>query len=121
MAEFSADSSSKVMPARFSPKAGNLGAQAAQQKGRSRRPGGGLGRPHPEQGQHGPSQPIGRPQPEQDPSQPQDLSYLDLAMQHFNMKGLGRDVPYIVWANLTGNYRQYAGPGRPPFDALEDG
>lgn len=123
MASFSSDSSPKAMPARFSPRAGNIGAQAAQQK-RPRGGGGqGLGRPAPPPQDQGSPQSVGRPQPQQqgdDKSQPQDLSYLQLALQHFNMKGLGRDVPYVVWANLTGNYRQYAQPGRVPFDYLED-
>ncbi len=118
MAEFSADRSPKAMPARFSPRTGNLGAEAAKPKGTpGRRPGGGLGRPKP-QGQAS-GQAIGRPQPQQDEGQ-QDLSYLDLAAQHFNMKGLGRDIPYLVWANLTGNRLQYAQPGRVPWDVLED-
>lgn len=120
MAEFSADSSPKAMPARFSPRTGNLGAQAAKPRGTpGRKPG--LGRPHPQQGQDQ-QQSIGRPEPgEPDPNQPQDLSYLDLLMQHFNMKGLGRDVPYVVWASMTGNYRQHTEAGRPPFDIFEDG
>lgn len=115
MAEFSADRSPKAMPARFSPRAGNLGAQAAQQKGAQGR------RPGPDRSAsagQGQQQVVGRPQPVEE--QEQDLSHLPLALQHFNMKGLGRDVPYIVWANLTGNYRQYAEPGRVPWDALED-
>jgi hypothetical protein len=124
MAQFSADSSPKAMPARFSPRAGNIGAQAAQKRPRGGGGGQKLGRaaPQPQQDQ-GQPQKVGRPQPQQqgdDPSQPQDLSYLQLSLQHFNMKGLGRDVPYIVWANRTGNYRQYAQPGRVPFDYFED-
>jgi hypothetical protein len=120
MASFSADSTPKAMPARFSPRAGNIGVQAAQQKGRGRAGGGGLGRSAPSKSQGGESEAVGRPAPEEDPSQPQDMSYLNLALQHFNMKGLGRNVPYLVWANLTGNYQRYAQPGRPVWDYLED-
>ena len=117
MAEFSADRSPKVMPARFSPGAGNIGAQAAHQATRQRQ---GLGRPQPQQGDSE-AEPIGRPQSSENQGQEQDLNYLNLALQHANMRALGREVPYVVWATLTGNYRQYAEPGRPPFDYLEDG
>jgi hypothetical protein len=117
MAEFSADRVPSHMPVRFSENTGNVGAQAAQ-RGQH---GGGkpkLGRSQPEKGKQGKE--IGRPQPQQELLQPQDYSYLSVALQHFNMKGLGRDVPYLVWANLTGNYRRFAEPGRVPFDILED-
>lgn len=50
-----------------------------------------------------------------------DNRHVDLGLQHFNMRGLGRDVPYFVWSSLTGNYRALAKTGRPPWDILEDG
>jgi hypothetical protein len=118
MAEFSADKVPSLMPVRLSEK--NKGAEAGQ---RAAKGGGGskqrLGRPKPP-GQQQQQQQIGRPAPQPDSDQPQDLRYLQSAMQHFNMKGLGRDVPYFVWATANGDYRQYAQPGHPPFDLFED-
>ena len=80
-----------------------------------------LGRPAPQQPEAEQAQPVGRPGPSSDQQQEPDLRYVNLLAQHFNMKGLGRDVPYMVWAYRTGNYRLYAEPGRPPYDYLEDG
>jgi len=107
------------MPVRLSQKT-SKGAEAAQKAMSGRgRPGSGLGRAAPrKQGQEQPQ--VGRAAPQQNPDEPQDMRYIQLGMQHFNMKGLGRDIPYGVWATLTGNYRQYAEPGHPPFDVLED-
>jgi hypothetical protein len=121
MAEFSADRTPEHVPAfhgrgQF---AQHLGAEAAKPRGApGRKPGLGRSAPPKQDSQQGPG--VGRIAPREDPNQEQDLSHLGLALQHFNMKGLGRDIPYVVWATLTGNYRQYAQPGRPPFDYLED-
>src|SRR5690349_2729995 len=122
MAEFSADKVPSHMPARpgASPRTGEINPRVMKPRGSpGRKPG--LGRPSPPKGEPQPDQSVGRPAPpEPDPNQPQDLSHLPLVLQHFNMKGLGRDLPYMVWATLTGNYQQYAEPGRPPYDILED-
>jgi hypothetical protein len=122
MAEFSADRTPSLMPVRLSERKGNVGAEAAQKAASGRGKGSRLGRVKPPA--QAPAQaPVGRPAPDQGAIQQQgsDLRYLDMGMQHFNMKGLGRDVPYAVWSTLTGNYRAYAQPGRPPFDIFEDG
>ncbi len=111
-------------PAKFSPGAGNIGAQAAahalrRPPGQPAQPKGQSGGP---QGQRSTSQQFGHPdfgQAEQ-PQEQTDFRHVDLVGQHYNMKGLGRDVPYGVWSWLTGNYRQLAEKGRPPFDIFED-
>lgn len=110
-------------PTRFSPATGNIGARMAERAlkpsgksqpttGRSR----GRGR---SDGSSAPS--FGHPDfGFQGEGQPVDNRHLELVGLHHNVKGLGRDVPFGVWATLSGNYRQLAQPGRPPFDVLED-
>ena len=89
------------------------------------------GAPKPQQRPPGqakrPSEPLGHPdfgdgeEDLQDPSlNPADNRHIDLLGQHFNMKGLGRDVPFTVWAGVTGNYRQFAKEGQLPFDIFDD-
>ena len=123
MANFSTDR--PVPPKRFSPQAGNVGAQVAE---RSLRPGRDQQQPSERQPQGRSQQgkaPIsfGHPQPssqESQPQKPEDNRHLELVGQHFNMRSQGRDVPFMVWAGLTGNYRMLAKPGEPMFDILED-
>jgi hypothetical protein len=110
-------------PAKFSPGAGNIGAQAAAHALRGKPQSAAPAQKGASSGKSsGQSQQFGHPdfgQAEQ-PQEQTDFRHVDLVGQHFNMKGLGRDVPYGVWSWLTGNYRQLAEKGRPPFDYLED-
>lgn len=122
MAQFSSDQGKP--PAQFRPSVGNVGAKMAAQ---ALRPKGSGTAPQKKssasKGQGLGSSRLGHPaygQKETAPKQPQDNGHLELVGQHFNMKGLGRDVPFGVWAGLTGNYRRLAEPGRPSFDIFED-
>ncbi len=128
MANFSSDASGKP-PVRFSPRVGNVGARAAE---RALKPSRGQNQPQasptqgsrqsPRLGHPGASQGMqqGQAQGQAQPDQPSDNRHLDLVGGWSNIKALGRDVPFTVWAGLTGNYRQLAKPGQPPFDVFED-
>src|SRR5215467_10223482 len=116
MANFSSDAG-KPPPARFTPRAGNIGAKAAEQALKSQRgqaPGGaqgssgGLKQVHPRLGHPDAlSGGQGGSQGQQD-DQPQDNRHLEMVGGWTNMRGLGRDVPFTVWAGVTGSYRQFA-------------
>lgn len=132
MAQFSSDQGKP--PARFTPKSADVGSRAAERALKSHHGGGqGPGQGSPSKPRPGGSQPqLGHPRFDQgpgqaagqapDPSQDQsqDTRHLDLVGSWHNMKGLGRDIPWGVWAGLSGNYRQLAKDGQPPFDIFED-
>jgi hypothetical protein len=127
MAQFSSDHG-KAPPPRYTPAAGNIGAKAAE---RALKPGRGQaqaqGRPQPQGGRSGQAS-LGHPNFDQqdqggqgqDPEQPKDNGHLELVGAWHNMQGLGRTMPWTVWAGLTGSYRQLAKPGQPMFDIFED-
>lgn len=125
MAPFSSDQGVKP-PTRFAPS--QAGAKAAEKalkppkgQGQSR-----TATPSPS-GRPGASQrpQLGHPDfsqatRRQDQAPSLDNRHLDLVGSWVNMKGLGRDVPWGVWAGLSGSYRQLAKPGQPPFDLFEE-
>ena len=133
MAGFSADrggpNAGQGHPGHQTP-SGNVGQQAAQKalrpprrgQAQQRGPSGGAQRStppslgHPNFDQQG----AGQGQQDDQQDQGQDNRHLALVGDWHNMVGLGRDIPWTVWASLTGGYRQLAKPGQPMFDIFED-
>lgn len=120
---FSSDTG-KAPPPRYTPAAGNIGAKAAE---RALKPGGRgqSAQPQPASRQRSAQPSLGHPnfgQQDQgeDQNQPKDNRHLDLVGNWHNMQGLNRAIPWTVWADLTGAYRDLAKEGQPPFDIWED-
>jgi len=57
---------------------------------------------------------MGTPQRQEDPSQ----AHLVYGLMHENIKSLGRDLPFGLWALHNGYFSDLA-PGRQPVDWLD--
>jgi hypothetical protein len=106
---------------RFRPGPGQVGEHAALQATRAAQrhpaqPGGRQRQQRAERQQRpsGASLGMGTPQPEQPP----DQSHLFYGLLHANIQGLGRDVPFGLWALHNGYFPELA-PGKTPFDWIE--
>lgn len=123
MTSFSSDKGQP--PTRFRPGPGQTGAAAAHSalgagrgrpSGKERRSSGGGGNTS-AGASHGN---LGLPaQPPPDPG-PADYRHLELINQYRNIKDLGRDIDFGIWAINNGHTRDLFKPGQMPFDVLED-
>lgn len=114
---FSGDKSNP--PLRFRPAPGQLGQSAAMQL---QRPGQGKGGGRKaQQGQSKESgaaaSPLGLPGKIEQES---NNNHLTAAMRYENIKRLGREVPFGLWAVHSGEFARLAPPGMAPHDWLED-
>lgn len=110
-------------PRRFRPGPGQIGQAAGLAAGKQRAGQGQVERRKPG-GRAGAQAKLGmpeKPQPQADAGPPPgDYRHLLALAQHANMRDLGREVPFGVWAILNGIHRQLFQPGQWPADILED-
>lgn len=123
MTQFSVDHGAP--PARFKPGPGQIGQAAAMKahRGGGKPPGGGKvsGKGGGGSGSDHSLGLPGAPAPGPEASPPADNRHLMILAQHQNMKQLGRDIPFGIWATNTGLFRQLGmQPGQQPFDLFDD-
>jgi hypothetical protein len=120
MTQFSPDNGKP--PVRFSPGAGQTGAQAAMQGMK----GGGKGTPSPSPSRgrrtdlpSGQGKGGGAKSPAPTP-ETSDYRHLILAAQYENIRRLGREIPFGNWLILNGHYRDVMGNDGHPMDWFRD-
>lgn len=119
MTEFTRDGSDP--PIRFRASRGQSGQAAAMSAIRPRSaPGPKPGSSRDQKGQRS-SAPAGGQLglPGQSEAQPGNNNHLVPALNHANIQGLGRDVPFGLWALHNGLLGEIGGEGIEPYDWLE--